>query len=99
MFQYSLIKKKKKKDGDFPGGPVVKQGMQVRSLAGVLLFVVVQSLSRVQLLLRLHGLNPPDSSIHGFSRQEGVVISFSRGSFQPRDQTSISCIGKWILSH
>ena len=28
---------------------------------------------------------------------EWVAISFSRGSSWPRDQTCISCIGKWIL--
>ena len=30
---------------------------------------------------------------------ERVAISFSRGSSQPRDQTQISCIGRWILYH
>ena len=36
----------------------------------------------------------------GFPRLlEGVAISFSRGSSQPRDQTHISCIGRWILYH
>ena len=41
----------------------------------------------------------------GFSRQEywsKVAISFSRGSFQPRDRTHISCIsctGRQILYH
>ena len=30
---------------------------------------------------------------------EWVAISFSRGSSQPRDQTSISCISRWVLSH
>ena len=29
---------------------------------------------------------------------EWVAISFSRGSSWPRDQTHISCIGKWILT-
>ena len=28
-----------------------------------------------------------------------VAISFSRGSFQPRDQIHISCIGRQILYH
>ena len=39
--------------------------------------------------------SPPGSSVHGISQariREPVVISFSRGSCQPRDQTSISCI-------
>ena len=37
----------------------------------------------------------PCSSVHGISQVrvlEWVAISFSRGSSQPRDQTSISCI-------
>ena len=40
----------------------------------------------------------PGSSIHGILQArilEWVVISFSKESSQPRDQTSISCIGRW----
>ena len=37
----------------------------------------------------------PGCSVHGIS-QERVAISFSRGSFQPRDWTYISCIGRQI---
>ena len=43
-----------------------------------------------------------DFSVHGISQArilEWVVISFSRGSSQPRDRTHISCIGRWILYH
>ena len=39
--------------------------------------------------------NPPGSSVHGISQArilEGVAISFSKGSSQPRDRTRISCI-------
>jgi len=39
--------------------------------------------------------SPPGSSVHGIFQArvlEWVAISFSRGSFQPRDQTLISCI-------
>ena len=49
--------------------------------------------------------SPPGSSGRGISQariQEWVAISFSRGSFQPRDWTCISwisCIGRWILYH
>ena len=46
--------------------------------------------------------SPPGSSVHGISQArilEWIVISFSRGSSQPRDQTLISCICKWILYH
>ena len=39
--------------------------------------------------------SPPDSSVHGILQArilEGVVISFSTGSSQLRDQTQVSCI-------
>ena len=42
--------------------------------------------------------SPSDSSVHGVSQArllEWVAISFSRGSCQPRDQTLVSCIGRW----
>ena len=41
-------------------------------------------------------------SVHGISqarRLEGVVISFPRGSSQPRDQTHVSWISRNILYH
>ena len=44
----------------------------------------------------------PGSSVHGISQArilEGVLISFSRGSSQPRDGTRIPCIGRSILYH
>ena len=31
------------------------------------------------------------------SMLEWVAIPFSRGSSQPRDQTWVSCIGRWVL--
>ena len=49
--------------------------------------------------------SPPGSSVHGTLQArilEWVVISSSRGSSQPRDQTYvsyISCIGRQILYH
>ena len=43
---------------------------------------------------------PPGSSVHGVLQarmMEWVAISFSRGSFQPKDQTRVSCItGKFF---
>ena len=45
--------------------------------------------------------NPPGSSVHGISKGwmlEWIVISPSRGSFQSRDRTHISGIGKWIFT-
>ena len=45
---------------------------------------------------------PPGSSGHGISPArilEWVVISSSRGSYWPRDQTHVFCIGRRILYH
>ena len=47
--------------------------------------------------------SPPGFSVHGISQArvlEQVSISFSRGSFWPRDWTPISCIpciSRWLL--
>ena len=44
--------------------------------------------------------SPPGSSVHGISQVrvlEWAAISSSRGSAPPRDQTHVSCIGRWIL--
>ena len=46
--------------------------------------------------------SPLGSSVHGISQArilEWVAISFSRGSFWPRDWTWVSCIGRQILYH
>ena len=46
--------------------------------------------------------SPTGSSVHGISQArilEWVLISFSRGSFRPRDWTHVPCIGKWVLYH
>ena len=46
---------------------------------------------------------PPGSSVSGTLQPrilEWVAISFSWGSFQPRDRTRVSCvscIGRWVL--
>ena len=48
-----------------------------------------------------YGLQPPGSSVHGILQArvlEWVVISFSRGSSQPRDHTLVSCIGGGVFS-
>ena len=42
----------------------------------------------------------PASSVHGISQTkilQWAAISFSRGSSRPRDQTRVSCIGRWVL--
>ena len=55
------------------------------------------------LTLQPHGLYIlPGSSVHGISQArilEWVSISFSRGPFQPRDQTFVSCICRQFLYH
>ena len=66
-----------------------------------LTFVIVESLSRVWLCNPMDS-SPLGSSVHGSfqARVLGwVAIFFSRGSSWPRDQTHISCIGRWILYH
>ena len=44
----------------------------------------------------------PDSSVHGISKArilEWVSISFSKSSSWLRDQTCVSCTGRWVLHH
>ena len=44
----------------------------------------------------------PGSSVLGIFQArilEGVAISYSRATSQPRNQTCISCIGRWVLYH
>jgi len=45
--------------------------------------------------------SPPGSSVHRISQArilEWVAISSSRSYFKSRDQTCISCTGRWVLS-
>ena len=46
--------------------------------------------------------SPAGFAVHKFSQTtivDWVAISFSRGSSRPRDQTHISCTGRWVLYH
>ena len=46
--------------------------------------------------------DPPGFSVHEISQArilEWVAVCFSRGCSQPRVQTQVSCIGRWILYH
>ena len=43
--------------------------------------------------------NLPGSSVHRKKILEWVAMPSSRGSFPPRDQTHVSCIGRWVLYH
>ena len=64
----------------------------------LLLFCLV-----AKLCLTLHdlmGCCPPGSSVHMISQAsilECVAISFSRGSYQPKDRIHVSCTGRKIL--
>ena len=52
------------------------------------------------IILQAHGL--PGSSVYGNSQArilQWVAISSSREFPQPRNQTHISCIGRWVLYH
>ena len=67
-----------------------------------LLIRVVELLVRVQLFSDTMDCSLSSSSIYGISQTrilEWVVISFSRVSSWPKDQTWVSCIGRWILYH
>ena len=57
--------------------------------------VVYALLSRVLLFCNPMDYSAPGSSVHGIlqaRRLEWVAISFSRGSFWPKNQTHVSCI-------
>ena len=76
--------------------------VRVRVRACVCVRVRDRSLSRVPLLATPWTVAHQAPLSVGFPRQEFwecVVISFSRGSFRPRDGTHISCIGKQVLYH
>ena len=62
--------------------------------------LVVLLLNCVQFFCDSMNYTLPVSSVYGISQariQEWIVISFSRGSSQPRDWASVSCFGQWIL--
>ena len=64
--------------------------------------IVIESLSFVRLFCDPVDYSLPAASVHGISQArilEWVAISFSRGSFPPRDQTCVSCIGRQVLYH
>ena len=76
----------------------------IRRTWGAIVHRVAKSQTRIKWLSMHIGTDcsPPGSSVHGISQArilEWVVISFSRGSSQPRDQTHVSSIGRQILYH
>ena len=61
-----------------------------------------RSLSHVWIFCNSMDCSLPGFSVHGISQAsvlESVAVSFSRGSSWHRDQTHVSCIGRWILYH
>ena len=64
--------------------------------------LIVLSLNCVWLFYDSMDYSPSGSSVHRIFQTrilEWVVISFSQGSSQTRDQTHISCFGRWIFYH
>ena len=79
-----------------------------RNLQEIILSMLCYCVQLLQLYPNIYGpidCIPPGSSVHGIFQArmlDGVVFSFSRGSFQPRDWTRVShifCFGRWILYH
>ena len=95
--QTSSVKqnKTKQKGKAFPPPP------WPRTITVLLWFlIVVSSLSRVWLCDPMD-CNPPGSSVRGISKTrilEWVAISLSKGSSQPRDQTSVSYIASGLFT-
>ena len=70
------------------------------SILGSLSCVRAQSLQSCLTLCNPMDCRLPGFSVHGVfqvRKLEWVAISFSRRSSQPRDQTHISCVDRWIL--
>ena len=58
--------------------------------------------SHVHLICDPMGCSLLGSSVLGISQArilEWVAIAFSRGFSQPKDQTWVSCIGRWVRNH
>ena len=89
-----------------PPNPVIESASQVSCIRRWILLVppaaAAKSLQSCPTLCDPIDGSLPGSPILGILQArtlEWVAISSSRGYFWPRDQTLISCIGKWILYH
>ena len=82
-----------------PWGPFRGCGRSVAAVAHHFILVEVNCYSSVvsDALVTSWTVARQASLLPGVSRQEWVTIFFSRESSQPRDQTCISCIGRWTL--
>ena len=78
-------------------------GIEKRTLGGnegYLLGVCAQSLQSCPTLCNAVDCRQPGSSVHGISQArilEWAATPSFRVSSQPRDLTSVSCVGRWIL--
>ena len=66
-----------------------------RHLGSPVLFLFLSLAAKSCPILETVDCSLPASSVHGFLQArilESVAIIFSRGSFQPRNQTKVSCI-------
>ena len=64
--------------------------------------VCAQSLQLCPTLYDFMDCRLPGFSVYGILQArilQWVAMPSSRGSSQPRDQTGVSCIGRWILYH
>ena len=64
--------------------------------------LIVWQLSHVRPFCDCMDYSLPGSSVRGISQarvQEWVAVSFSRGTYQPRNKTCVPYIGMWTLYH
>ena len=86
-----------------------KVGMNMNEISNEILFLSnEEKLQQIKIFIKLpkhHNIqkivySPPGSSVHGILQArilKWVAISTSRGSFQPRDRSQVSCIaGKFF---
>ena len=84
--------KKSTKCGVFLSSP---QGIKNVVYSCISVYIYAQSLKSCSTLWDPMDYSRPGSPVHGILQVrilEWVVMSFSRGSYRPRDQTRISCI-------
>ena len=82
----------------FPSFPLSSYLFMYLHICVSIYYLVVQSLSCVQLFWDPMDYNPPASSVHGILQariREWVAVPSSRESSRPRDQTCISCLQHW----
>ena len=92
------------------GSGCISERLTLSRLLPVLLLYAQEKKKKVKVVSHsvvsdfCHTMNcsPPGSFVHGISQTrilECVANPFFRGSSPPRDQTQVSCLGRWILNH